>query len=421
MTEPAQNDADSNRDIFLYFGLLTFLVYVASPHAYLLDIASSYLLKNQLHATASEISLFRVLTAIPIYLSFVFGLLRDSWNPFGLRDRGILFIFAPIAILAFLAVAGLPLSYASLFTGMIVAMVAFRFITAAYQGLMVLIAQEKLMSGRLSTLWQVIAMIGTFVAGIAGGEVAGKLSHSAVFVLLAVLTAFIGALAFWKPKAVFKNAYEAPQARRFGFVSDVKRLLKHRAVYPPIVILLLFQFSPGLNTPMQFYLTNTLHAPDAVYGQFNGIVSASFIPGFLAYGYFCRKFSLKTLLWIGTIITVPQMVPLAFIHSGDQALIFAVPMGLMGGIATCAFVDLTMRSCPDGLQGTLMMLVEGMGLLSLRASDAFGSAVYDANPHYGFLYCVIATTVVYSLILPTLLTIPKNVIATSEGVAIEKS
>ena len=109
------------------------------------------------------------------------------------------------------------------------------------------------------------------------------------------------------------------------------------------------------------------------------------------------------------------------VHSGDQALIFAVPMGLMGGIATCAFVDLTMRSCPDGLQGTLMMLVEGIGLLSLRASDTFGSAVYDANPHYGFLYCVIATTVVYSLILPTLLTIPKGIIATSEGVAIEKS
>jgi len=113
-------------------------------------------------------------------------------------------------------------------------------------------------------------------------------------------------------------------------------------------------------------------------------------------------------------VTVPQLVPLAFIRSGNEALILAVPMGLMGGLAVCAFADLTMRSCPNGLQGSLMMLVEGIGLLSLRASDAFGSAVYDANPHKGFLYCVIATTLVYALILPILLLIPKEIIASTE-------
>jgi hypothetical protein len=165
---------------------------------------------------------------------------------------------------------------------------------------------------------------------------------------------------------------------------------------------------------MQFYLSNTLHAPDAVYGEFNGLISASFIPAFLAYSFLCRKFSLRVLLWAGSIVTVPQMVLLAFIHTGGQALMLAVPMGLMGGIAVCAFADLTMRSCPDGLQGSLMMLVEGVGLLSLRASDAFGSAVYDADPHHGFLYCVIATTLVYALILPTLLLIPRRIIAWSE-------
>src|SRR5450755_3947140 len=35
--------------IFLYFTPLTFLVYLALPHAYLLDIATSYMLKNQLY------------------------------------------------------------------------------------------------------------------------------------------------------------------------------------------------------------------------------------------------------------------------------------------------------------------------------------------------------------------------------------
>jgi Na+/melibiose symporter-like transporter len=326
-----------------------------------------------------------------------------------------LFLFVPAAILIFLAVAGMPLTYTGLFAGVVAAMIAYRFITAAYQGLMALVAQEKLMSGRLSALWQVIAMLGTFVAAFAGGHVTGYLSHTGIFLILAALTAMIGLVGLWKPRAVFEHAYEKPQARAQGFLADVRRLLTHRAVYPPVIIVLLFQFSPGLNTPMQFYLTNTLHASDAVYGEFNGIVSVSFIPGFLAYGFLCRRYSLKTLLWIGAILTVPQMVPLAFIRSGSDALILAVPMGLMGGLATCAFIDLTMRSCPDGLQGSLMMLVEGIGLLALRASDAFGSAVYDADPRNGFLYCVIATTAVYALILPVLLTIPKQIVAAREG------
>lgn len=420
MAETPAPAADPNRrrNVFLYFGLLTFLVSVASPHAYLLDVASTYMLKNQLHATASQISAFRVLTAAPIYFSVVFGLSRDLWNPFGRRDRGFLLIFAPAAVAVYLTLAAMRLSYAGLFAGVIVAMLAFRFIAAAYQGLMALTAQEQLLSGRLSALWQIVAMVAAFAAGMAGGWVVGHLTYAGTFLLMAALTALIALMGLWKPRAVFEGAYDRREARGLDLVGDLKRLVKHRAIYPPVLIVLLFQFSPGLNTPMQFYLSNTLHASDAVYGEFNGLLSASFIPAFVLYGFLCRKLSLRTLLWIGAIVTVPQMIPLGFIRSGDQALMLAVPMGLMGGLATCAFIDLTMRSCPDGLQGTLMMLVEGVGLLSLRASDAFGSAVYDAYPHNGFLYCVVATTLVYCLILPTLLLIPKDVIATSEEGAV---
>lgn len=402
-------------NVYVYFGLLSFLVYLASPNAYLVDVTTAYMLKNQLHATASQISSFRVLTAIPIYFSFVFGLARDLWNPFGLRDRGFFLIFAPAAVAVFLGLAVLKLSYLSLFAGVILAMAAFRFIAAAYQGLMALTAQEQLMSGRMSTLWQVISTLATFAGGLGGGYVTSHLTYSQTFVLLAAITALIGAIGLWKPRAVFENAYDRPQARGLDFIRDVKRLVRHRAIYPPLLIILLYQFSPGLNTPMQFYLSNTLHASDAVYGEFNGLISASFIPAFLVYGFLCRRLSLKTLLWIGAIVTVPEMVPLAFIHTGGEALMLAVPMGLMGGVAICAIADLTMRSCPDGLQGSLMMMAEGVGLLSLRASDMFGSAVYDASPRNGFLYCVLATTAVYAMILPILLLIPRRVIATAEG------
>ena len=112
---------------------------------------------------------------------------------------------------------------------------------------------------------------------------------------------------------------------------------------------------------------------------------------------------------------MPQMVPLAFVHSGAMALRLAVPMGLMGGVATAAYFDLSVRSCPAGLQGTLMMLVSSGMMLAARGSDLLGAKLYAANPALGFRYCVIATTAVYALILPVITLIPKQLIATRDG------
>jgi Major Facilitator Superfamily len=411
----ARHDWSRTGQVYLYFGPLTLLVYLVMPHGYLLDIATSYMLKNQLHATATEVSTFRLLTAIPVYVSFLFGLTRDLWNPFGLRDRGFFFLFAPLSAAVFLWMAFSPLSYPGLFTGMLLVMLSFRFVTGAYWGLLALVGQEQLMSGRLSVLWNIISSIPYIAGAFASGYLAEHLPPSQTFILMAALTLLIALLGLWTPRAVFSHAYDQPQARGTDFVGDIKRLVKHRAVYPAVLIMFLFQFSPGSNTPLQFYLTNQLHASDPVYGYYYAIFSVSFIPVFLLYGYLCKKVSLNKLLWWGTVITIPQMIPLAFVHSANLALLLAMPIGLMGGIAAAAYYDLAMRSCPPGLQGTLMMMVDGVYQLSYRGGDLLGSWIYGSSPAHGFVYCVLVTTAVYALILPLLLLVPKELITTADG------
>lgn len=73
---PAREIRPNARSIYVYFGALTLLVHIVAPE-YLLDIPTSYMLKNWLHAGAPEVSLFSLLTGIPVYIAFVFGLLRD--------------------------------------------------------------------------------------------------------------------------------------------------------------------------------------------------------------------------------------------------------------------------------------------------------------------------------------------------------
>jgi len=117
------------------------------------------MLKNRLHATASQVSMLRLLTGIPAYIALVFGLARDLWSPFGLRDRGYFLCFAPIAAVSFLWMAFYHLSYSGLFLGSLFVTLSFRFIAVAYQALLALIGQQKLMTGRLTTLWQVVSYI----------------------------------------------------------------------------------------------------------------------------------------------------------------------------------------------------------------------------------------------------------------------
>ena len=59
------------------------------------------------------------------------------------------------------------------------------------------------------------------------------------------------------------------------------------------------------------------------------------------------------------------------------------------------------------------MMSGGLYFIASRFGDVLGTNLYG---YYGsFAVCVIAITVVYALILPTLLLVPKRLIATADG------
>ena len=400
--------------VFLYFTPLTLLVFLVLPNGFLLDIATSFMLKNQVRATPEQIANFRLLTAIPVYLSFFFGLARDLWNPLGLRDRGLFMIFGTITAGVFFGMTSLPLSYWGLLGSMFVVMLSFGFVAAAARGLLALISQEQLMSGRLSALWNAVSSMPYVFGAFAAGYLA-SLTPAYTFALVAVLCAAIAVYGFWKPSAVFGHAYDLPSAQGTSLLGDLKRLVKHRAAYPPVLLVCLSQFEPGLNTPLQFYLANDLHAPDWVYGDFQGILLAGYIPAAAVYGRLCTRIPLRRLLWWATVLWLPAAIPLLLIHSTASALWFAVPIGLANGFAFTAYWDLSMRSCPPGLQGALMMLVAGMYELAYRGGDVIGTHIYASSATHGFLYCVVAGTATSALMLGVLRLIPRELVATADG------
>jgi hypothetical protein len=409
--------------IFLYLGVLIVLLGFGSPSGGLIDIPIRSLLKNKLHLEAHELAQFRLLSAIPLYLSFVFGFIRDTWNPFGMGDRGFMLLFGVMTAAQYILFDFTPITYATILIAVMLLTTSFLFITSAQSGLTSTIGQQHVMSGQISAVWNTFALVPTVAALLVGGILSDVLEEKKVeeaahnlFFAGAAIMMLLTIYVVWRPASVFDNVRSERDPATLP-LDHLKRLVRHWPIYPALLIWLLWNFSPGFATPLQYYLQNILHFKDAQWGQWNAIFAVSFIPTYMLFGILCQKFPLKTLLLWGTIVAIPHMVPLLFIYSVTGALIAAVPIGLMGGFATAAYFDLIIRSCPHGLQGTTLMTSSALFFMASRFGDVLGTHLYDY--YGGFGVCVIAITVIYAMILPALLLVPKYLIATADGQAAE--
>jgi MFS family permease len=409
----------AREEISLYLGILIFLLAFGDPAGGLINIPIGFFLKNKLHLTAQQLADFRLVAAIPVYVSFIFGFIRDIWNPFGMRDRGFMLLFGASTAGLYVFFAFTPVSFATLLIANLLLTTSFLFVVSAQTGLTSTIGQQHAISGQLSAVWNVFSSIPNAAALLIGGSLSAMLesenSEQAARILFlggAAIMALVTAYAALRPKCVFDSL----RKERVGTVEplkDIRRLIRHWPIYPALLIWTLWSFAPGSETPLQYYLQNTLRGGDAAWGQWNAIVEASYIPTFIVFRLLCRRIPLKNLLFWGTIIAALQMVPLLLVHSATTALIAAVVMGLMGGVATAAYLDLIIRSCPAGLQGTILMTSTALSVIVSRIGDVLGTALYQE--HGGFTICVVAVTVVYALILPTLMLIPKDLVVTADG------
>lgn len=404
--------------VYLYLGVLVTLMSLGDPNGGLIDLSISFLLKNKLHLSAHELASFRLATALPLYLSGVFGLMRDRWAPGGLGDRKFFILFGAIGAGLYLLFSSLPLTTPMLMAALVSLTSVFLFLSGAFQGFASTLGQQHAMSGRVAALWQAFITLPWMLAFLVGGHLSDILeSQSAdhagrvLFLVGAIVLAAICVYGFWRPRAVFDHVViPTPTA---PLISDLARLVRHKPIYPALAIWLFWNFAPGAQTPLQYYVQNELHAPDSVWGEFNALVSACFIPPFVLFGFLCRRFPLRKLLFWGTIIAVPQLVPLLFVKSIAGVLTAGAFIGLVGGIATAAYVDLLIRSCPQGLQGTTLMLAGGLYHVASRFGDLLGTVLYDYFG--GFTVCVALITLVYLLILPLIALVPQHVIATADG------
>jgi MFS family permease len=410
----------TRRTILLYSAVMIAVLAVTSPAVGLFVIPISFLLKNKLHMSANALATFTLWAGLPAYFAFVFGIVRDYWSPLKLGDRGYFILFGALAAALGLGFCLIGASQAMLLGYAMAATLIYLFLWGAWNGLSATIGQRHAMSGEMSAVWNFVGTIFYAVALWGGGLLSGYLETLStqgalrvLFLVAAAIMTLIALLGLWKPRAVF-DGLDGVRTGRRDVLADAVRLVRHRPIYPALLIWCLWNFSPGGQTVLQYHLSDQLHGTDADWGAYNAIFFAASLPAFLIFGFLSTRLSLGVLLWVGALCGLPQMLPLLFIHTPQGVMVAAVFVGLLGGIATGAYMDLLIRACPKDLEGTLMMMAWSLYAVSVNFGNLWGTSLYE---HYGFDTCILVTTAVYAAILPLVLLVPKSVtVAKDEGV-----
>ena len=394
--------------IATYFSFLFVGVGMHSPSG-LFSLPVQFYFKNRLHLSSQSVSYFGLVTAIPLYLSFVAGLARDSWRPRRMGDRGYLLLGGLGLTCTYLALAMIPPVWSSLLVGTILLSLFYLVVSTASSALTTQVGQQRLMTGRLSALSNLVGTVPVVISFLVGGALSDNWSLRSVFLLMAAISASLWLQAFWHSKDLFPGNSGIVREEKVRL--NIPLLFRHRGALLATLIWMMWNFAPGANTATMYYLTNTVKLTDAQYGQYQAMFAIAFCPIFACYGFLCRRFTLRTLLFWGTIIAVPQLVPILWIHSAQSALIVAALMGIMGAVSTAAYYDLLIRACPKGLEGTVMMIAVTGYWICGKWGDLLGSWLYERAQ---YLPCVIATTVVYALILVVLPFIPRTIMEDRE-------
>lgn len=405
--------ADRRLRLLAYAGVPILILNFAAPYVGVLNLPIIFFLKNRLHLSAHETAQFNLIVAIPLFAGFVFGFIRDRWSPFAAGDRGHLVVFGLASAAVYAAMAFAPPTYAMLLGGVFIVTVLMQFVAGAAAGLASGVGRHHAMAGQMSTVMNATTLAPQVIATLLGGVLSGLLEGAGaataarvLFLVGAGLMLVMTAFGAFGPRRLFDDARAGAEPHRLTPGADIARLLRTWAIYPVLAIQLLWQFAPGAGLALQYHLANDLHASDAQVGAVYAIFYGGFLPIYALYAWLAQRVKLRTLLWIGAVLAVPQMASLLFIRSAQGALLAAIPMGLLGGIGQAAFTALAIRACPKGLEGTMMMLFLALFWISQRFGDLWGADLYQH--HGGYNTTLWVTIGLYAAILPILFLVPRR-------------
>ena len=302
----------------------------------LLDLPIRHLLKDELHASQSQMAMLFGIGALAWYVKPLAGLLVDNVALFGTHRRHYLIISTLLTAALWLLLELVSRSYFSLLVT-VVAMQSMLVIGSTVLGGL-LVEWGKLLGaeGRLVSCRIFVEDACTLIAGPLAGYLAGLAFGTATLITaaIAVMTAPIAAMYVAEPVQDKTRALEARHPLR-----DLRLVLNSRAMWLVAIFSVVLNIPQSFETPLYFYQKNALALSDVQIGYLTAVGGIGGLSASLFYQFLCRKLSIRGLLLLGTLGSFIGIAAYLFYTSLPAALIVEVLSGFLFGIGTLAVMQ----------------------------------------------------------------------------------
>ena len=301
------------------------------------------------------------------------GVISDAIPIFGTRRRHYLIFSSLLAGLLWLAVGVVPHRFMPMVMMAIVMNIALVFVSTISGGILVEGGQTFGVTGKLSSV-RVLAMN---IAGL--GVPLGALLATRVLGVSAMAAAIPLFLLFFIALFLYK---EKPTAKRNPKVlkdvaSQLKIAVGAKSLWFAAGLLFLVQFAPGFLTPLMFYQTDTLHFSEKFISFLTLIDAIAGAAGAFFYVYFCRRLSLRQLLYGSVFLTAALSLLYLGYNDKNSAMLIEAVYCFALSLAQLPLFDLAARATPKGSEAVGYSIIMSVWNWGLFFSDLIGSGLYE--------------------------------------------
>lgn len=350
------------------------------------------LLKNELHVDKTAAASFIFLTGLAWYAKPLIGIINDAFPMFGSRRKSYLILGGALATAAMALAVFLPHQYGLLVGIMILANIGFVIGSCSTGGLLVETAQTYNVSGRLAGIRQSVQAVSFVISGLVSGYLA-----SLAFGVTAGLCAVLAFLIVPTALLVLREPYHPPQPLS-AIKVQFRNLINAKTMWAAAGLTLLFYIAPGVSTVLFYRQQNVLHMSTEIQGLLTSTQYATSIATAIAYSFFSRRLTLRSLLTIG--IFGAAITGAFYLFYNSLALAFLID-GLNGvgyTLAELAFLDLIARSTPAGSESLGYSLMLSVRNLALFGTDVIGAKLTDSfGVSFNSLVLINASTTMIAL------------------------
>ncbi len=365
----------------------------------------NYYLKQVYQWTPVQIAAFLAVLNLPWFIKPVYGIVSDFVPLLGYRRKtyliaanaaaaaayfGVVVSAAPSTLLFLLLLTAYGMAIASTLCGAILVENGQRFDASA-----AFVNQQW--------LWFSIAQIVTFALG--GYLIEWLTPVSAVHAAAAIagvpaILVVIGTLILIREE---KSTISWGGLRE-SFVSLGSALTSHH-LWVIAAFLAFYYFSPGIDTPLYFYMTDRLKFSQHFIGLLSSIQAAGWIAGALVYGLYFQHLSIKRLLNLSIAAGVLATLLFLLLAGPISAAVANFSYGGSQMLAMVATLGLAADYCPKGSEGFAFAALMSVTNIAGSLADNIGAFLYEhafRNELYPLILAAAGFTALNFVLVPLL-------------------